>query len=103
MAWFLASAPVVAQQAHEHAAHQAAAEQKSAAMADGEVRRIDREAKKITLRHGEIKNLDIPPVAMVFHVQDAALLDKIRTGDKVKFQAEKAGSAYIVVAIEPVR
>jgi Cu(I)/Ag(I) efflux system protein CusF len=103
LAWAWTAAPVGAQQASDHAAHHPASGSKAATMADGEVRRIDKEAKKITLRHGEIKNLDMPPMTMVFQVQDAALLDKVRTGDKVRFQAEKAGSAYIVVAIEPVK
>jgi len=101
IAWSFATVPVLAQQAKDHAAHHPATASTAAAMADGEVRRVDKEAKKITLRHGEIKNLDMPPMTMVFQVKDAALLDKVRTGDKVKFQAEKVGSAYTVVAIEP--
>ncbi len=68
--------------------------------ADGEVRRIDKDAKKITLRHGPIKNLDMPAMTMVFQVKDAALLDKVNTGDKVRFSAEKIGGAYVVTAIE---
>jgi len=93
--------PAAAQQ--DHSAHHSASAQKGTDMADGEVRRIDKEARKITLRHGEIKSLDMPPMTMVFQVKDGALLEKVRTGDKVKFQAEKEGSAYIVVAIEPVK
>jgi Cu/Ag efflux protein CusF len=71
-----------------------------AAMTDGEVRKVDKDAKKITLKHGEIKNLDMPPMTMVFQVKDAALLDKVKAGDKVKFKAEKAGSGIAVTAIE---
>lgn len=69
-------------------------------MTDGEVRRVDKDAQKIILRHGPIKNLDMPAMTMVFQVNDAALLDKVNTGDKVKFSAEKIGGAYIVTEIE---
>jgi Cu/Ag efflux protein CusF len=74
-----------------------------ASMTEGEVRKIDKEAKKITLKHGDIKNLDMPGMTMVFLVKDAALLDKVKAGDKVKFAAEKTDSAIVVTAIEPVK
>lgn len=70
-------------------------------MTDGEVRKIDKETKKITIKHGEIKNLDMPGMTMVFQVKDVALLDTIKVGDKVKFVAEKAGGAIVVTDIQP--
>ena len=70
---------------------------------DGEVRKVDKDAKKITLRHGPMPSLDMPAMTMVFQVQDAALLDKVKAGDKVKFQAENIGGAFTVTKIEPVR
>lgn len=70
------------------------------AMADGEVRRVDRDAKKITIKHGPISNLDMPPMTMVFQVQDPAILDQVKAGDKIKFNADKVGSAYTVKKIE---
>ena len=73
------------------------------AMTDGEVRKIDKDAKKITLKHGEIKNLDMPPMTMVFTARDPAMLDKVKAGDKVVFSAEKQGGQYVVTAIEPQR
>ena len=51
-----------------------------ASMTEGEVRKIDKEARKITLKHGDIKNLDMPGMTMVFQVKDAALLDKVKAG-----------------------
>ena len=72
-------------------------------MADGEIRRIDREGGRVTLRHGEIRSLDMPPMTMVFQVQEPALLDKVKVGDKVKFRAEKSGSRYIVTALEAAK
>lgn len=82
-----------------HAMAQAGA----AAMTDGEVRKVDRDAKKITLRHGEIKNLEMPGMTMLFQVKDPALLDKVAPGDKVRFRAEKAGGAIVVTEIEVLR
>lgn len=75
----------------------------AATMTDGEIRKIDKESKKITIKHGEIKNLDMPGMTMVFQVKDVALLDAIKAGDKVKFIAEKVGGAIIVTDIQLVK
>jgi Cu/Ag efflux protein CusF len=75
----------------------------SADMADGEVRKVDKDNKKITLKHGAIKNLDMPGMTMVFGIKDAAMLDNLKAGDKVKFKAEQAGSAIVVTDIQPVK
>ena len=47
-----------------------------------------------------ISAIDMPAMTIVFQVKDAALLDKVKPGDKVKFKAEKAGSGYAVTRIE---
>ncbi len=70
------------------------------ALAEGEIRKVDKEAKKLTIKHGPIANLDMPPMTMVFQVKDPALLDRVKAGDKVKFRAEKEGGAYLVTSIE---
>ncbi len=69
--------------------------------ADGEVRKIDKAQGKITLKHGEIKSIDMPPMTMVFKVKDASLLDRVKQGDKVGFTAEKIDGEYTVTGIEP--
>ena len=92
--------------AHAEDAHHkdgATVAQAGAALSDGEIRKVDKDAKKLTIKHGEIRNLDMPPMTMVFQVKDRALLDKVKAGDKVKFQAEKVGGAYTVTKIEPVK
>lgn len=96
------SSPSFAQQAQDHAAHHpaGAAEAATTSLTEAEVRRIDKEAKKITLRHGAIPNLDMPPMTMVFQVTDAALLDHVKVGDKVRFAAEKREGAFTVTRIE---
>ena len=72
-------------------------------MASAEIRKIDVENKKITLKHGEIKNLDMPGMTMVFAVKDAAMLDKLAAGDKVMFTADKVGNTFTVMSIEKAK
>ncbi len=69
-------------------------------MTDGEVRKVDKDAKKITLKHGAIRNLEMPAMTMVFLVKDSALLGKVNAGDKVKFRAENVSGGIAVTAIE---
>lgn len=66
---------------------------------DGEVRKIDKAQGKITLRHGELKALDMPPMTMVFRVADPVLLERVAVGDKVKFDAAKLDGHYTVTSI----
>jgi Cu(I)/Ag(I) efflux system periplasmic protein CusF len=72
-------------------------------LVDAEIRKIDLENKKITLKHGEIKNLDMPGMTMVFQVKDAAMLEKVKAGDKVKFTADKVNGAFTVMSLEAVK
>lgn len=99
-------APALAQaQATDHSAHHGAAHAAPAAAAEmtaGEVRKIDRNAAKLTLKHGEIKNLDMPPMTMVFNVRDKAMLDQVKAGDKVLFTAVNEAGKYTVTDIRPV-
>jgi len=71
--------------------------------ADGEVRKVDRDAKKITLRHGELKQLDMPAMTMVFQVKDPSMLDMVKAGDKVKFKAENSGGAFTITEIQAAK
>jgi Cu(I)/Ag(I) efflux system periplasmic protein CusF len=73
------------------------------ALTDGEVRKVDLDAKKITLRHGPLPSLDMPAMSMVYQVKDAAMLRGVKPGDKVKFAAEKVDDAYIVTRIEQAK
>ena len=75
----------------------------AADMTDGEVRKIDMEAGKITLKHADIKNLDMPGMTMVFVVKDKAMLDKLKAGDKVRFKAINDAGKFTVTEIQPVR
>lgn len=72
-------------------------------MADGEIRKVDKENKKITIKHGEIKNLNMPGMTMVFQVKDPSLLDKVKAGDKIRFSAEQSGSTILVTDIQAAK
>ena len=74
-----------------------------AEMSDGEVRKVDRDGKKVTIKHGEIKSLDMPPMTMVFRVKDLTIVDKLQPGDKVKFRVEKSEGAFVVTEIHQAR
>lgn len=78
--------------------------QEASMMTDGEVRKIDKEAGKLTLKHGEIKNLDMPGgMTMVFAVKDKALLNNLKPGDKVKFMAVDEAGKIVITDIQPSR
>jgi Cu(I)/Ag(I) efflux system periplasmic protein CusF len=69
----------------------------AADLTNAEVRRVDRDTRKITLKHEHIKSLDMPPMTMIFGVKDAKLLDKVKAGDKVRFAAVDEGGGKLVV------
>lgn len=71
------------------------------AVADGEVRKIDKENGKITIRHGEIKHMDMPPMTMVFTAKDKALLDKVQVGQKIQFTVVHEGGKMVVTDMQP--
>lgn len=77
--------------------------QAAEAMADGEVRKVDKDAGKLTIRHGAIAQLDMPPMTMVYRVKEPAMLDQVKAGDKIRFSAEKAGGTFTVTRIEPAK
>lgn len=68
-------------------------------MVKGEVVKIDKAAGKVTLKHGPIKKLDMDSMTMVFRVADAAMLDKIKAGDKIEFEADRVNGAITVTKI----
>lgn len=70
-------------------------------MTEGEIRKVDKGGKKITIKHGEIKNLEMPSMTMVFRVQDEAMLDQVKAGDKVKFVVERVSGAFVVTQLQP--
>jgi Cu(I)/Ag(I) efflux system periplasmic protein CusF len=74
-----------------------------ASLTDGEIRKVDKEAGKVTIKHGEIKNLEMPGMTMVFTAKEKSLLDKVQAGDKVKFAAISDGGKMVVTDIQAVK
>ena len=68
---------------------------------EAEVRKVDARAGKITLKHGDIPNLDMPPMTMVFQVNDPSMLNQVKAGDKVRFTADKIQGVYTLMSIAP--
>jgi Cu/Ag efflux protein CusF len=83
---------------HAEPATPAAAQ--ASVMSEGVVRKIDAANAKITLRHGPLANLNMPPMTMVFRAQPPELLNGIKVGDKVKFHAEDINGSFTVTAIQ---
>ena len=94
--------PVIGDEKH-HAKPAASASQQAGDMAEGEVRRVDKDAKKITIKHGPLTKLDMPAMTMVFQVADSAMLEQVKPGDKIRFEAEKIGGGYRVTKIQHAR
>lgn len=83
-----------------HAQTEAAA---SAPLSEGEIRKVDAAAGKITIKHGPLENLGMPGMTMVFRVKDSAWLEQLKAGDKIRFQAEKVNGLFTVVRYEAVK
>lgn len=70
---------------------------------EGQVQRVDREAARITIQHDAVPAMGMPAMTMVFHVQDAALLERAREGDKVRFRADRSAGVLTLVELDVVR
>ena len=77
--------------------------QPAASMTEGEVKKVDIEAGKVTIKHGPIKHMDMPGMTMVFTAKDKALLTNVKPGDKVQFMVVSESGKMVVTAIEPAR
>jgi Cu/Ag efflux protein CusF len=107
--WILAAAlvagiaPLAAAAADAPAKEQAKAKAPAAPLSSGEVKKVDREARKVTIQHGPIENLKMPPMTMVFRVKDAAMLDGLEPGTKIRFRAEEADGGYLVTRLQKAK
>lgn len=73
----------------------------AAELTAGEVRKVDTEQGKVTLKHEAIKNLDMPPMTMVFRAEKPELLKDLKPGDKVRFAAQSVSGAIVVTELQP--
>ncbi|WP_027016058.1 copper-binding protein [Comamonas composti] len=98
--------PVLAEQHASHGAHagpqstSSAGAQPDIAMTAGEITRVDARSGKLGIRHAEIRNLDMPPMSMVFSLKDPAAAARLKPGDKVLFHAEDDNGRLVVTHIE---
>jgi Cu/Ag efflux protein CusF len=76
---------------------------KADTLAEGEVRRVDKAAKRITIKHGPLEKLEMPPMTMAFQVKDPALLTGVKEGDRIRFDAERIAGKLTVMRIEPAK
>jgi Cu(I)/Ag(I) efflux system protein CusF len=102
----VAPALAIAADNHQHAGHGAAAAPAGAPatandMTDGEIRKIERDTGRVTIKHGDIKNLDMPPMTMVFVAKDKAMLEGLKTGDKVQFSVVDEAGKFVLTSIRP--
>ncbi len=72
-------------------------------LADGGVRTVDKETGKVTIKHGPLVSLHMPAMTMVFRVEDPAMLDQLKAGDKINFEAAKVNGAYTVIKLETIK
>jgi len=64
---------------------------------------IDTDARKITIKHGEIKNLDMPAMTMVFQLQESVQIGTLKVGDKIKFKVASVAGKYTVTELQVIK
>ena len=99
-AWAQAPAAAASDSHSSHHTEATAAPAPQADLSEGEITRWDPRTLRLTLKHGEIKNLEMPPMTMVFRVADASVVGDLKPGDKVRFRAEQISGTYHVQRIE---
>ncbi|RQR92604.1 MULTISPECIES: copper-binding protein [unclassified Burkholderia] len=70
-----------------------------AALTDAEVKKVDAASGKITLKHGALENVGMPPMTMAFKAKDAAMLAEVHAGDKVKVRVENVNGTLTIVRL----
>lgn len=99
LAWYLLPSPPRADVEAASAGHAGHAGD-PAAVSEGVVLSVDRAANMVTISHGPLLNLGMPPMTMGFRVGDSALFKQIKVGDKVKFHADTIGGGFTATNIE---
>ena len=97
------SLPAVAQTTAPAATMSTGDMEASVDMTEGEIRKISKDTGKVTIKHGPIKNMDMPPMTMVFTAKDPAMLDKLAVGDKIRFVVADEAGKMLVSDIQPAK
>lgn len=69
----------------------------------GEINRIDLPAGRVFIKHGDMRNIGILAMLMVFDVKDPTMLERVRVGDKVAFTVQRDGQQLTVIKIDAVK
>lgn len=88
---------------HDHSQHDTtsvAPQDDSNSLADGEVKKVDKDAGKLTVQHGPLTNLNMPGMTMIFKVQDPAMLDQVKAGDKIRLRVERVNGTFTITKLE---
>lgn len=94
--------PCAADDAHPHGA-KAKPSAASAALFDGEVRKVDKAKGEVTIKHGPMPKFDMPPMTMAYRVKHKSMLEKVKAGDKIRFDADGVGGAFTVTRLEKAK
>lgn len=97
------SAPLALASDAHHAPVKVQVAQATAAMSEGEVKKVNKETGKMTVKHGELKNLGMPPMTMVFRVKEPAMLDQVKAGDKIRFVADKVNGQLTMSQLQAAK
>jgi Cu(I)/Ag(I) efflux system protein CusF len=98
------AAGLASAQSHEHMQHSTTASTPSATvdapLTAGVVKKIDKEAGKLTIQHGPILNMNMPAMTMAFKAKDAAMIDQVKPGDQINFVLERVNGTFTVTRLE---
>jgi Cu/Ag efflux protein CusF len=72
----------------------------TAPLSEGEIRKVDKAAGKLTIKHGPLENLGMPAMTMIFRVKEPAMLDQVKPGDRIRFLVEKVDGAFTVTKLQ---
>lgn len=84
----------------ERAAMAATAQEDPDALSEGEVKKVDKDTGRLTIKHGPLKNLGMPGMTMAFKVQDPAMLDQVKAGDRIRFRVERVDGSITITKLE---
>lgn len=73
--------------------------ERAVSLTDGEIKKVDKEAGRVTIKHGPLENLGMPGMTMVFGVTNVSALQSLKAGDTVKFAAAKVDGRIVVTEI----
>ena len=80
-----------------------AEEAKSLPMVQGEIKKVDESAGKMTIKHAAIPNLSMDAMTMVFKAADPAMLSQVKPGDKVMFTVDSVNGQLTVMKLEKAK